>query len=124
MFSSDTEMLKQHYMQMDKYTWAKRPPLTKQTKQSQIHPGVSQPTSFSISSCPLLEPRLAWGNVCVGGWSCSLDREGVNGPQASGSAYSYACNFLSPFFPSSFPRFPPRRPPPHPSPSIGREKGG
>lgn len=92
--------------------------------QSQVLPGVSQPTSsFSISSCPLLEPRLAWGSV--GGWSCSLDREEVNGPQASGSAYSYACNFLlSPFFPSSFPRFPPRRPPPHPSPSIGRGMGG
>lgn len=75
-FSSHTEMLKQHYMQMDKYTWAKRPPLTKQTKQSQIHPGVSQPTSFSISSCPLLEPRLAWRNVCVWGVVLQLGQGG------------------------------------------------
>lgn len=83
---------------------------SEQTKQSQIHPGAGQLAPFSVSPCPLLEPRLAWGSP--GGGSCSLDREGVNGPQASGSASSYACNFLSSFFPSSFPRFPPRRPPP------------
>lgn len=66
LFSSHTEKLKQHYMQIGKYTCGQETSacsLTKPTKQSQILPGVSQPTSFSISSCPLLEPRLAWRSM-------------------------------------------------------------
>lgn len=98
---------------------------TKQTQQSPRHwesllvPG---PVCLSPSRSALcLNPGSALG-VGVSG----VDTGGVTGPQASGRAFSYACNFLSPFLPSSSLRLPPRGPPPHPGPPQegGPGRGG
>lgn len=92
--------------------------LTKQTKQSQIHPGASQPDP-SPSLSPYVNP--GWlGGVRV----CSMDREGVNGPQASGSTYSYACNFLLSFFPLLLSKIPAKRASPSPGLQHREGKGG
>lgn len=83
------------------------------------HPHGSQSSLSPWRSALGLNPVSGLG---VGG-SPAPDRErGVTGPQASGRAFSYACNFLSPFLPSSSWRLPPRRPPPHPKPQ--HRKGG
>lgn len=50
-----------------------------------------------------------------------MNREGVNGLQASGSAYSYACNFLSPFFSLLLPKIPAKKA--SPSPQLRRREG-
>lgn len=89
--------------------------LTKQTKQSQIHPGASQPDP-SPSLSPYLNPGWLRG-VRV----CSMDREGVNGPQASGSTYSYACNFLLSFFPLLLSKIPAKKA--SPSPGLQHREG-
>lgn len=53
-----------------------------------------------------------------------MDREGVNGPQASGSTYSYACNFLLSFFPLLLSKIPAKKASPSPGLQHREGKGG
>lgn len=98
--------------------------LTKQTKQPQRPPGVLFPPPWE-PVLVLSPPRSA---LCLnpetglGVRVSSLDRGGVTGPQASDSAFSYVCNFLSPLPSLLLPKAPAKKASPSLQPQ--HRKGG
>lgn len=91
---------------------------TKQTKQSQTHPGGSQPSPFPWPLAPFLNPGWPGG---LG--FCSLARDGgVAGPQVSGNAHKAMSAISSPSSSS-----PPRKIPAkkaYPSPQLQHRDRG